>query len=76
MYDKLISQIATFGKDIEIAPTNTYVRLRRKKQFAILNPATKTRFQIGINLKGQEANRKLVAGKPNSMCQIKYLFLT
>lgn len=71
IYDKLIAQITTFGKDIEIAPKNTYVSLRRKKQFAILNPATKTRFEIGVNLKGQEANRKLVAEKPNSMCSHK-----
>lgn len=54
-YEKLLSEILTFGNDIEIAPKNTYVSLRRKKQFAILNPATKTRFEIGINLKGQGA---------------------
>lgn len=71
IYDKLISEIQTFGSDIEIAPKNKYVSLRRKKQFAILNPATKTRFEIGINLKGQEAEGKLEAEKPNSMCSHK-----
>ena len=71
IYDKLISEIMTYGKDIEIAPKNTYVSLRRKKQFAILNPATKTRFEIGINLKGQETKGKLEAEKPNSMCTHK-----
>ena len=60
-----------YGNDIEIAPKNTYVSLRRKKQFAILNPATKTRFEIGINLKGQEPTGKLQAEKPNSMCSHK-----
>jgi len=71
IYNKLISEIMTYGKDIEIAPKNTYVSLRRKKQFAILNPATKTRFEIGINLKGQETKGKLEAEKPNSMCTHK-----
>lgn len=71
IYDKLISEIKTFGNDIEMAPKNTYVSLRRKKQFAILNPATKTRFEIGINLKGQEPKGKLEAEKPNSMCSHK-----
>ena len=71
IYDKLISEIQTYGKDIEIAPKNTYVSLRRKKQFAILNPATKTRFEIGINLKGQEPKGKLEEEKPNSMCSHK-----
>lgn len=71
MYDKLISEIQTYGNDIEIAPKNTYVSLRRKKQFAILNPVTKTRFEIGINLKGQEPKGKLEAEKPNSMCSHK-----
>ena len=67
VYHKLMSEIQNFGHDIEIAPKNAYVSLRRKKQFAILNPATKTRFEIGINLKGQEAKGKLEAEKPNSM---------
>lgn len=71
IYDRLISEISAFGNDIEIAPKNTYVSLRRKKQFAILNPATKTRFEIGINLKGQEPKGKLEAEKPNSMCSHK-----
>ncbi|GAB4448653.1 MAG: hypothetical protein Fur0028_03750 [Bacteroidales bacterium] len=71
IYNKLISEIQTFGNDIEIAPKNTYVSLRRKKQFATLNPATKTRFEIGINLKGKEAKGKLEAEKPNAMCSHK-----
>lgn len=71
VYDKLIAEIQTYGNDIEIAPKNAYVSLRRKKQFAILNPATKTRFEIGINLKGQAPQGKLEAEKPNSMCSHK-----
>lgn len=71
LYDKLMAEILSFGKDIEIAPKNTYVSLRRKKQFAILNPATKTRFEVGINLKGAEPTSRLLAEKPNSMCSHK-----
>lgn len=70
-YEKLISEIQTFGNDIEIAPKNAYVSLRRKKQFATLNPATKTRFEIGINLKRQEPKGKLELEKPNAMCSHK-----
>ena len=71
LYEKLLSEVIKFGKDVEVAPKNTYVSLRRKKQFAILNPATKTRFEIGINLKGQEPQGKLQTEKPNSMCSHK-----
>jgi len=69
LYDKLMHEIQVFGGDFEIAPKNAYVSLRRKKQFAILQPATKTRFEIGINLKGQEPKGKLeVINTPNAMC--------
>lgn len=71
IYEKLIAEIQTFGNDVEIAPKNTYVSLRRKKQFATLNPTTKTRFEIGINLKGQEPKGKLEPEKPNAMCSHK-----
>lgn len=71
LYDKLLSEVLKLGKDVEVAPKNAYVSLRRKKQFAILNPATKTRFEVGINLKGQEPTGKLEAEKPNAMCSHK-----
>jgi len=71
IYDKLIQEISKFGKDIEIAPKNAYVSLRRKKQFALMNPATKTRFEIGIILKGQEPQGKLILEKNNAMCSHK-----
>ena len=71
IYDKLISEIQGFGNDIEIAPKKAYVSLRRQKQFATLNPVTKTRFEIGINLKGQAPKGKLEAEKPNAMCSHK-----
>jgi predicted transport protein len=72
IYDKLMTEIRKFGEDVEVAPKNAYVSLRRKKQFAILQPATKTRFEIGINLKGQDPTGKLEAiNSANAMCSHK-----
>jgi predicted transport protein len=70
-YDKLIDEIKKFGGDFEIAPKKSYVALRRKKQFIILNPASKTRFEIGFNLKGIAAKGKLEAEKPDGICSHK-----
>lgn len=68
MYDKLLKQILKFGKDVEVAPKKSYVSLRRKKQFACLNPATKSRFEIGLNIKGQDDKGKLQkVNKANAM---------
>jgi predicted transport protein len=70
-YEKLIAEIQKFGGEFEIAPKKTYVSLKRKKQFIILNPASKTRFEIGFNLKGVEPKGKLEAEKPNGICSHK-----
>ena len=72
VYDQLMNHIQSLGKDIEVAPKNAYVSLRRKKQFAILQPATKTRFEIGINLKGETGDAILKPiTTPNAMCSHK-----
>ena len=69
LYEKLMAEILTFGDDIEIAPKKAYVSLRRKKQFALLQAATKTRFEISLNIKNQEGSGCLeVVNKANSMC--------
>ncbi|WP_194778619.1 DUF5655 domain-containing protein [Pararhodonellum marinum] len=67
IYEQLMASIKMFGEDVEIAPKKANVSLRRKKQFALLHPVTKTRFEIGINLKGQEPQGKLKASG-NAMC--------
>ncbi|MBK8609647.1 MAG: DUF4287 domain-containing protein [Chitinophagaceae bacterium] len=68
-YDKLMEAIKAFGKDIEVAPKKTYVSLRRKKQFAIIQPSTKTRMDIGLNIKGVAPSGNVeAAGSWNTMC--------
>lgn len=68
IYNKLIKEIESFGKDIEIAPKNAYVSLRRNKQFGLIQPSTKTRIDVGINLKGKEATERLeTSGSFNAM---------
>ena len=68
-YDKIMAEINKFGKDIEIAPKKAYVSLRRKKQFAILQPSTKDRLDVGLNIKGVAASGNVEEGaKWNAMC--------
>jgi hypothetical protein len=68
IYDKLIKAAKALGADLEIAPKKTYVSLRRKKQFALIQPSTRTRVDLGINLKGKEPTGRLEAsGSFNAM---------
>jgi predicted transport protein len=70
-YDKIITAVQKMKGDFEIAPKKAYVSLKRKKQFITLTPASKTRFEIGFNLKGVEPEGKLEAEKPNGICSHK-----
>ena len=68
IYQALIEKIQEFGHDVELAPKKAYVSLRRKKQFALVQPSTKTRVDVGINLKGVQAQGKLEeSGSFNAM---------
>ena len=68
IYDALVAKLQAFGADVELAPKKTYVSVRRKKQFAILQPSTASRFDVGINLKGAPAKGRLEAsGSFNAM---------
>ena len=69
IYEYLIREIKKFGSDIELSPKKAYVSLRRKKQFAIIQPSTKSRMDIGLNLKNVEPSGALEAGGSwNAMC--------
>jgi hypothetical protein len=67
IYDALVTAVESFGDDVEIAPKRTYVSLRRKKQFGLIQPGA-GRVDVGVNLKGVEpAGRLEKSGSFNSM---------
>ncbi len=69
VYDKLIEAIREFGTDVEIAPKRKYVSLRRRKQFAMIQPSTHTRLDVGINFKNTVPTSRLeISGSFSSMC--------
>jgi predicted transport protein len=72
IYDQILEEILSLGNDIEVAPKKGYVSLRRKKQFACLKPATKSRFELELIIKGQEPSGILEAiNGAGAMCTHK-----
>lgn len=70
IHDKLMAEISAFG-DFEISPKKTYLSLRRKKQFAMIGPATNTRVEVGLNMKDVAATERLQQLPPKGMCDYK-----
>ena len=70
IHDKLLEELRGFGP-FEEAPKKTYVSYRRKKQFAMIGPATNTRVEVGLNMKGIPATERLVEQPAGQMCNYK-----
>ncbi|KGJ97367.1 DUF4287 domain-containing protein [Colwellia psychrerythraea] len=69
LYEMLISTVETFGDDVVITPKKASVSLIRKKQFALIKPATKTRIDLGLKLQGVEVQGRLEGSGPfGTMC--------
>ncbi|TWJ10249.1 DUF4287 domain-containing protein [Altererythrobacter ishigakiensis] len=66
LYEDIVKFAQSLGSDVEIAPKKTSVSLRRKKQFALITPATKTRIDLGVALRGEEPTARLETY--NAMC--------
>jgi hypothetical protein len=67
IYDALIKAAGSCGA-IEVAPKKAYVSLRRSKQFAIIQPSTRTRVDLGLKLKTEPAKGRLEkSGSFNAM---------
>jgi hypothetical protein len=68
IFDAVIRAVQAFGADVDLAPKKGYVSVRRNKQFAIVQPSTATRLDVGINLKGVAPLGRLEAsGSFNAM---------
>lgn len=69
LYDKLLSIVKAFGEDVQITPKKTSVSIIRKRQFALVKPATKTRIDLGLKLKDTEVQGILENSGPfGTMC--------
>jgi len=73
IYERLVSEAAALGTDVEIAPKKTGVSLRRTKQFALVEAPSAKRIQLGLQLRDEPTTDRLLAG--NAMCSHK-VFLT
>jgi hypothetical protein len=74
LHDALMTAIRDIGP-FELAPKKGYVSLRRKKQFAMIGPATQTRVEVGLNMKDVAPTPRLLALPAGGMCQYK-VYLT
>lgn len=59
VYDAIAEYARALGSDVQVDPKKSSVSLRRKKQFALITPATKTRIDLGLALKGKDAAGRL-----------------
>ena len=67
-YDQIVAAAQSLGPDVEIAPKKANVSVRRKKQFALIQPTTKTRIDLGLILKDQAPEGRLnPSGSFNAM---------
>ncbi len=53
VYDKIMEEVLKLGDDVEVAPKNAYVSLRRKKQFACLSQPPKQGSKSNLSSKGK-----------------------
>ncbi len=69
LYEKILVLVKKFGEEVIITPKKTSVSLIRKKQFALIKPATKTRIDLGLKLKNKPVTERLENSGPfGSMC--------
>ena len=66
LHDAIVKFAKSLGNDVELAPKKASHSLRRKRQFALITPAAKTRIDLGLALKGDAPSGRLEVY--NAMC--------
>jgi predicted transport protein len=69
VYERIVTVARSLGDDVEVAPKKANVSLRRHKQFALVEPATRERIDLGLNLPGEPPTERLRA--TTGMCTHK-----
>ncbi|BAH38016.1 MAG TPA: DUF4287 domain-containing protein [Gemmatimonas aurantiaca] len=70
IHDALLVRMHTLGA-FESSPKKSYVSYRRSKQFCMIGPATNSRVEVGLNVRGLQAQDRLEELPAGQMCQYK-----
>lgn len=70
IHESLLLHLKGFG-EFETAPKQKYVSYRRKKQFAMIGPATNARVDLGLNIKELPASPRLEKLPAGQMCSYR-----
>ena len=70
IHDEIMKRINGFG-EFAVLPKKGYLSLRRKRQFAMVGPATNSRIEIGLNMKNIPPLTGWSKIHPGGMCQYK-----
>jgi hypothetical protein len=57
--DLLVEKARTLGDDVQVHIRKSYLALARKKQFAVIQPTTNERVDLGLKLEGQPFEGRL-----------------
>jgi hypothetical protein len=68
LHERIVEGLQATGLEFELSGKKKYYSIRTSKQVGCLVPATKGRFEVWINIKGQEPEGNLQLMKPGSMC--------
>lgn len=69
IFDKLHAAITKLGTDVEVAPKNSAVSMRVKRQFALIQPSTKKRIDLGLKFNDKPHDERLETSGPfGTMC--------
>ena len=69
IYESLLQKIKKMGPDIEVVPKKNSVSCRRKRQFVLIQPSTKTRIDVGLKFNDRPHEGRLETSGPfGTMC--------
>lgn len=63
-YETLATAVMGLDEHVELAVRKTYISLQKGKQFGIIQPATKTRLDLGLKLPGVTPTIRLQPAVP------------
>lgn len=69
IYQVLHQFISKLADDVEVSPKKNAVSFRRKRQFALVQPSTKTRIDLGLKFNNRDIAGRLEGSGPfGTMC--------